>query len=483
MSTITDRSVSRQGLRTLFGLDGTRFAESYDPDNRRTDAFADAFLLLPDGSDVRRTALPVENARAERFRLYGEMDLAALRREVDGPYREVCDELAAIPLFGYDDSDLALRHNQAWAEHLGREVWSSSWQHHYAAALLIHVYRRITPPEYQTPAHMRLVYAVATAVDWLTTLTILSDDWMDGALVRNGGPAWHVGHPRSFANDTLILAAQALNVLSSAVPEHHPFKQELHDRAVRQLKHCAHYFAYHAEQDLRRTRVPADGAAPSRVPVDHITLDSYRGIVFSRGTDWIHFIVDMSRMLACYGAEVTDGEALMDYLAGATTAACVIDDVLDDSTGEDIRNGEPTIQLCLAVHKAKGLLGPLADEDAADMLLTLRNRVGVDTDADAGAVRDMYARHGIDELALDYLEAVLDRLLQVRRAALEECGAPGDIPAFMLQWLAIDRDGVTERAEESVDLLSQERFRDLVARLARADEDRADAVRRSATST
>ncbi len=473
MSTITDRSVTRQGLRTLFGLDGTRFAGSYDPDNRRRGAFADAFLLLPDGSDVRRTALPVGNVRAERFRLHGGMDLAALRREVDGPYREVCDELAGIPLFGYDDSDLARRHNQAWAEHLGREVWSSSWQHHYAAALLIHLYRRITPPEYQTPAHMRLVYAVATAADWLTTLTILTDDWMDGARVRNGRPAWHVRHPRSFANDTLILAAQAMNVLSSAVPDHHPFKQELHDRAVRQIKHCAHYFAYQAEQDLRRTRVPA---AASSMPVDHLTLDSYRSVVFNRATDWIHFIVDMSRLLACYGSGVTDGEALTDYIAGATTAACLIDDIVDDPTGEDVRNGEATIQLCLAVHKAKGLLGPLADQDAADMLLTLRNRVGVDTDADARAVQDMYARHGINELALDYLEAVLDRLPQVRRAALEECGAPGDIPAFMFQWLAIDRDGVTERAEESVNLLSQERFRDLVAQLAHADEDQTAAV-------
>ncbi|MGW0330770.1 hypothetical protein ACWD0J_02640 [Streptomyces sp. NPDC003011] len=48
----------------------------------------------------------------------------------------------------------------------------------------------------------------------------------------------------------------------------------------------------------------------------------------------------------------------------------------------------------------------------------------------------------------------------------------------MLHWPAIDRDGVTEHVEESDDLLSQERFRDLVTRLVRADEDQAVAVRR-----
>ncbi|GAA2967258.1 hypothetical protein GCM10010446_61270 [Streptomyces enissocaesilis] len=442
----------------------------YDPENRRTGEFAEAFLVLADGSDVRRMALPVENMGAERFRLYGEMDLAALRQEVDGPYREVHDELAAIPMFGYNNSAFNRKHNQAWTQHLGRSMWSMSWQHHYAAALLIHFYRRITPPEYQSPAHMRLVYAVATAADWLTGLTIITDDWMDGARVRNGRPAWHLRHPRSFVNDNLIMAAQALNVLSSVVPDRHPFKRQMYDRGVRQLTHDAHYFAYLSVQDLRRSQAPAGGTDHSTASVDDITLDAYHSAVFNRATDWIYFLVSLSRMLACYGAQIPDGGAFTDYIAGAATATCVVDDIVDEPTGEDIRNGEPAIQLLLAVHKAKGLLGPIPDEEAAEILRTLRNHVGVDTDTDAELVQRLYARHGIPALALDYLEAVLDRLLELRRAAFEECGAPGDVPAFMLHWLAIDQGGATERAQESGDLLRQERFRDLVAQLSHADE-------------
>jgi geranylgeranyl pyrophosphate synthase len=330
----------------------------------------------------------------------GALDLGALRQEVDGPYREAHDHLAAIPLFGYNGSAFNGKHNEAWAEHLMRSLWPLSWQHHYGAALVIHFYRRITPPECQSATHMRLVYAVAAAAGWLTTITIVMDDWMDGARVRNGRPPWHLQQPRSFANDGFIV------------------------------------------RDVR-------------------------------ATDWIHFLVEMSRLLADYGAQLADGQAFMDYLAGASTVGCVVDDIVDASTGEDLRCGETTIQLLLAVERAKGLLGPITAEDAADILRTLRNHIGVDTDTDAEAVRRMYVRHGIPELTLDYLEAVLNRVPQLRRAAMQECGAPGDLPAFMLHWLAIDRGGATERAQESGDLLNQERFRDLLTQLTHADEEQA----------
>ncbi|MFD0318884.1 polyprenyl synthetase family protein [Streptomyces flavalbus] len=465
----------RQDPRTLFGFDGRRFAPCYDPGNRRARAFADAFGTLPDGSDLRRLELPVEHLAADRFRLYGALDLAALRREVDGPYREVLERLAGMPLFGYNDSPLALRHHQAWAEHVGRAALSASWHHHYAAALVIHVYRRTTPPERQGPAHMRLVYAVAAAADLLTSMTLVTDDWLDGSGTRNGRPAWHLRHPRSFANDHLIMAVQALNVLRWVVPDHHPLKRQMYDRAVRQIGHIAHYFAYHAVLDLRRDGgAPgadgADGAAPRPVPLDDLTLDAYESVTFSRATDWVDFMVALGRLLACYGDGIPDGGAFTEYLAGATTAACVIDDLVDADTGEDVRTGEPTIQLCLAVHKAKGLLGPVSEEDAADIRHTLTRHLGVDDAAHAGRVLRMYERHGVTELALDYLEGVLEQLPRLRRAAREECGAPGDLPAFLLRWLAIDRGGATERAGDCDALLGQERFRELVARLARPEE-------------
>ncbi|MET9681625.1 polyprenyl synthetase family protein [Streptomyces coeruleorubidus] len=462
--------MSRQDLHALFGLDRPRFLGCYDPLNRRTDEFVKEFLVLPDGTDVRQMGLPVEHMDAGRFRLHGELDLTALRREVDGPYRDVRDELAAIPLFGYNDSPFSRKHCDGWTEYLGRNVWSTGWQHHYAAALMIHFYRRITPPEYQSAAHMRLVYAVAAAAEYLTTLTIITDDWMDGARVRNGGPAWHLRHPRSFANDTLVLAVQALNVLSAVVPDRHPFKRQMYDRAVRQLANDAHYFTYHSMQDARRTQVLDGAKARFTVPVEDITLDTYHCAVLNRASHWIHFLVSMSHMLACYGPEISEGTAVLNYIEGATTATCVLDDIVDDPTGEDIRTGEPAIQLCLAVHKAKGLLGPVSAADATEILDTVGNHVGLGTGTDADLVRRVYARHGIPELALDYLEAVLDRLLPMRRAAVEECGCPGDLPAFMLRWLAIDRGGVTERAGETGDFLGQERFRHLVAQLARADE-------------
>jgi geranylgeranyl pyrophosphate synthase len=466
------KPVSRQDLHALFGLDRPRFLDCYDPLNRRTDEFVRKFLVLPDGTDVREMRLPVEHMGADRFQLHGELDLAALRREVDGPYREVRDELAAIPLFGYNDSRFSRKHCDAWTEYLGRNIWSTGWQHHYAAALVIHFYRRITPPEYQSAAHMRLVYAVATAAEYLTTLTIITDDWMDGAPVRNGGPAWHLRHPRSFVNDTLVLTAQALNVLSAVVPDRHPLKREMYDRAMRQLANNAYYYTYQSAQDARRNKVLHGGGARRTVPVDDITLDTYQGAVLNRAAHWIHFLVSLSHMLACYTPRVSEGPAVMNYLAGATTATCVLDDIVDYPTGEDIHTGEPAIQLCLALHKAKGLLGPVTADTAAEILGTVSDHVGLGADADVDLVRRVYARHGIPELALDYLEAVLDRLLPMRRAAVEECGCPGDLPAFMLRWLAIDRGGVTERAGETGDFLGQERFRHLVARLARADEDR-----------
>ncbi|WP_157879903.1 polyprenyl synthetase family protein [Streptomyces natalensis] len=461
--------MSRQDLRALFGLDGPRLLSCYDPRNRRTREFADAFLELPDGSDIRRIPLPLENVEAQRFRLYGEMDLAALRREIDGPYREVHDELAAIPQYGYNDSAFDWKHTQAGAEYAVRNLWSTAWQCHYATALVIHFYRRITPQEYQSPAHMRLVYAVGTAVDWITTITIVMDDWMDGARVRNGQPTWHLQHPRSFANDNFILATQALNVLSAVVPDHHPFKREMHDRTVRQIAHDAHYWGYHTLLDLRRAQATVGGVARSPVPVADITLEAHQPVVFNRATDWLHWAISMARLLACYGSGIPDGGAFLDYIAGATTAACVVDDIVDAVTDDDIRNGEPTIQLCLAAHKATGGLGPIAAETAADILDTLQNHAGVDTAADIELVRRMYARNGIPELTLDYLEALLDRLVQLRQAALHECSAPGDIAAFLLYWLAIDRDA--ERAGETGGLLKQERFGDLIAQLAHAGED------------
>ncbi|MFJ8082881.1 polyprenyl synthetase family protein [Streptomyces sp. NPDC096205] len=467
---------SQEDLRALFRLDEPRFVGCYDPANRRTADFVDGCLALPDGSDARRVTPPAENLTAERFHLYGALDLGALRQEVDGPYREVHDHLAAIPLFGYNGSAFNGKHNEAWAEHLMRSLWSLSWQHHYGAALVIHFYRRITPPEYQSAAHMRLVYAVAAAADWLTTATIVMDDWMDGARLRNGHAAWHLQHPRSFANDGVIVVAKTLNVLSAVVPDRHPFKREMRDRAVRQVAHFANYFAYHSMMDLRRAEASSGGAGHSPLTVDDITADDYQSVVFNRATDWIHFLVDMSRLLAGYGAHLTDGEVFMDYVAGASTVGCVVDDIVDASTGEDLRCGETTIQLILAVERAEGRLGPIAAEDAADILRTLRDHVGVDTDTDAEAVRRMYVRHGIPELTLDYLEAVLNRVPQLRRAAMEECGAPGDLPAFMLHWLAIDRGGNTERAQESGELLGQERFRDLLTQLTHADEGQATLV-------
>jgi hypothetical protein len=241
---------------------------------------------------------------------------------------------------------------------------------------------------------------------------------------------------------------------------------------VRQIANAPHYCADHSTVEHRRAgQAGADGSVRSAVPVEDLTLDAYLSATWSRATDWIRFLVNTSRLLACYGEVLPDSGAFTDYVAGATTAICVADDIVDAATGEDIRTGEVAIQLCLAVQRAKGLLGPVSDADAADILSTLKRHVGVDTEADVRQVQEMYDRHGIPALALDYLEAVLDRLLQSRRAALEECGAPGDLPAFMLQWLAADGGGATERAGESGALLRQERFRDLVASLNPSGED------------
>ncbi|KAI1177176.1 hypothetical protein F4777DRAFT_217909 [Nemania sp. FL0916] len=282
------------------------------------------------GVNTASLSWPVVNCHKTQFDVCDDAFEPSIPQEIRGPFMDAYRLLARMPLMPEMTDPTFTRVLQTWVEHVFEGSMNQSWNTCWTAHVIVHFYRRITPPEYQSRAHMQIVYAVAAAFDLATTSTIFVDDRLDGHDARGGLPAWHTGHPITFPTDTSVLTAMGKRTLRFLVPDSHPFKRQILDLYDDYQDYCLSY--------LSVTGARLQKAPDERIrlhlyyPVDQVTPELYRAFSWMRSGYYNTALRDACRLLACY-SDITatkDRQQLyIDVIARGNAVLCVLDDIRD----------------------------------------------------------------------------------------------------------------------------------------------------------
>ncbi|KAI1288310.1 hypothetical protein HDE_09502 [Halotydeus destructor] len=390
-----------------------------------------------DGGPV---AYPLENLTKTRFDL-NETDItvSSIEDEIQDQLVKVFEELASIPVGGEITHPAVVAINQSWCQYIAKS-WKT-WHNHFSSAVVLHFYRRITTPEYQTPGHMRLVYAVCTALEWVTTTTIVRDDMFDHSSNRGESRAWHLDHSTSTPNDILVATDMAKLVLKHIVPKDHPCHGALGEQLDDYARRCNYYFTYHswlAEANARGT------GSKTNVPIDGATMDTLRSFNWFRSEQYMLALFEFARLCACYQSVPLN--SCRYYFFQISAILCVADDLRDmtpEGACDDILSGEiHNIFLPLALQLRDGL----PEDEATDFTNTMNTCYGTYSRDDAMVVKKMYWKHRVPERVLDHLNGMLDDLEKVvKREAVTQCNVPPDVMDFALAYMLCNEPGINLR--------------------------------------
>lgn len=408
--------------------------------------FVEAYSTMPDGTRLDAVPFPVDNLARTTFDLNtrAPTSLAELEAEIAGPYLQARSELTRIPVAGEIRTPAVLATNQAWCAYLARNV--NSWENHASSLGLIHFYRSITSQEHQTPAHMRIVHAVAVAFDLITSWTLIPDDPLDLADTREGRPAWHRAHPVSVYSDIGLLDSQARLILEHIVPAHHPCHAEIIRIGADYNRHSYYYFAAYACASNIRDAEPgllaqdyepygADQMRGKWNLIDRLDEDSLFSWNWLRGIQYLYAMMEFARLLACYEQITpTSSAAYGNCVEQTGNLFARIDDfsdlglertkdgarwVLDDIVSGEVSN--------LFLLNAMRIRNELADPaERAAFTDTMHAHFGTGDPADAVEIARLWHRYGVFPRTIDHLQRTFADWKAAADTAACEISMPAD---------------------------------------------------------
>ena len=364
---------------------------------------------------------------------------------------------------------------------------NQSWNDVWTPKLIVHFYRRITPPEYQTRAHMQIVYAVAAAFDMATTNAIIIDDRIDQCDTRGGLPAWHISHPVTHATDAGVLTAIGKRALRFLVPDSHPCKREILDVYDDYNDFTTSYMSVSGA----RLQATPDEELRRRLyyPVEQVTPETHRAFTWMRAGYHSAAMHEAVRLLACYANVVATKDChdlYIDVLARGNAVLCVLEDIRDsralgvgvpaketpksldeyveyvtDEMMEDFLCGETHQTFLLAsleLGRGESQVVDLGDDERAEIMGTLREfywpkKQGMKEDPAVKNTRirrltSMFLKYNL----LGYLkEHVLARVIEeyfiTYRRAVEVLEIPADLLSYPMGAMICDE---TETRPEHV---------------------------------
>ncbi|KAJ5748218.1 uncharacterized protein N7511_009914 [Penicillium nucicola] len=345
------------------------------------------------------------------------------------------DEIAEkLPL-----TDLGCQHevydiNHDWVRHVLREF--KSWHHGISGGIVINTYRRLTPPEYQTPEHMKVVYMLFASVELSVGMTIMPDDQFDLTMERHQTPSWYRTHPVSLGTDTMIVAAMSHRILMKLFPRGHPCFADILDAHLQFMQDSVTYFGYdsahwhkigqhryqevfdHYTKDLESfsTSKPLSNdpiIVKSPVPFEMLGVKAYGQHTTIRTTQFLQFCVNVGRMAACYTS--VDVKAMDNVVGKAIDFLTPFDDYQEyHSKGsvkyEDITGGAPEIFISVLMDTLREPGFP--SEKRAQVMTVLERNFGTHSIAGAKIIANIYEELEIPEKVRQLLYKRIDDLGQ-----------------------------------------------------------------------
>jgi hypothetical protein len=262
----------------------------------------------------------------------------------------------------------------------------------------------MTEMKYQTPAHMRIVYAIATASELATTVSIIIDDELDEVTTRSGVDPWYLKSPVPTAGDCILLNELARMVIRTCVPDSHPAKTDLIRLIDETVVEVANYFILptflQASQDNQHSK------RHFPFPIELITRDTVASRNYVRAGKWIYNLFNLPRLAACYtGLRPDDMDMIRDQLFRVSDIMCLIDDLHDAPNPEkspdnltkddltDISSCEIQNHLFLAaLEQARSSSNKNEKNEIFD---TLQSRYGTNDLGDARIVAALYRKYDI----------------------------------------------------------------------------------------
>ncbi|KAF3920393.1 hypothetical protein ABW20_dc0103086 [Dactylellina cionopaga] len=368
------------------------------------------------------------HANADRF---NEIDQAAIR--------EIYDELIKTPLVSTAHPSMARCH--AWVT----KILSStpSWQNFFSCRITTVLYRIITPDEFQTPEHMRIVYILCVVGELLMRLTIPADDLLDGTNIREDQPAWWRLYPRSMVADQLVWREMATWVFDLHIPIDHPQHAVLKRISENFVRLASFYFTFPSSiqgdrEDMRREQ---GGSAPlnggkTLAPLALFSNETLAHVNTLRSFQFVRYFADLARFAACYDSVPSQPfYELFDYGANIFVH---VDDIMEELYDQsdpnchvDIMTGEI---MSLPVYLMDNIeeLASGAGITVQEVRDTMERNFGTQKLEDAKRVKELYRKLKLTEYVNKLIIKMWERLLESEAAAQEKIGLRGGILSNVL---------------------------------------------------
>ena len=299
---------------------------------------------------------------------------------------------------------------------------------------------------YQTPAHMRVVYAIAAASELAILGATMIDDEMDDVTGRNGLASWHSKSPVSIAGDCILLNELARMVIRTCVPDSHPAKADLVPPIDDTIVQSANYFVLPTFlQASHNGQQPKKGFPFS---IELITRDTVASRTYVRAGKWIYNLFNLPRLAACYtGLRPEDMSIIRDQTLRVSQFMCIIDDIRDAPDSEksldsltkdelsDILSWELQNYLLLA---ALEVARSSSDEGKKNEIFSiLQTRYGTNDLDDARVVAALYRKYDIVGHAKDILSETVQAYRTVSRTQAAHLNMPRDIIYYLVRFYII----------------------------------------------
>ncbi|CAG7566025.1 unnamed protein product [Fusarium equiseti] len=395
-------------------------------------------------NDVREIEWPLQNARKLAF-ISNESPLEGLiEKEILENYLPVYEGMSYLPLMGEVEEPIFIDTTRKRIQYLLKNV--PTWCDFFVSKTIIYFYRRITETTYQTPAHMRVVYAMAAASELAVMASIMIDDEMDDITGRNGITSWQLKSPVSIAGDCILLNELARMVIRTYVPDSHPAKADLIRLIDDTIVEIANYFVLPTFLQASQN----DGQPKQGFPfsIELITRDTVTSRTYVRAGKWIYNLFNLPRLAACYtGLRSEDMGIIRDQILRVSQFMCIIDDIRDSPDPEksldslikdelsDILSCELQNHLLLA---ALEVARSSSDEGKKNEIFNiLQTRYGTNDLDDARIVAALYHKYDIVGHAKDILCETVRAYRMVSQTLAAHINMPRDIIYYLVRFYII----------------------------------------------
>lgn len=310
----------------------------------------------------------------------------------------------------------------------------------------------MTSDEYQTPAHMRIVYALAAASELATSATVIVDDKVDGATTRSGATAWHLRSSVPIETDCLLLNELAKLIMRSCVPDNHPAKAGLVQLMDDFQQRNAYYWCFSSFLQTIETKQEGQPQCPFQVRL--VTLDTLLSQNYLRAFQYVWYLFEIPRLAACYtGIQRDDIHILRDQIFRATDLTCILDDLQDNPDSKtpvdkatkdelsDIMSGEVYSRFLLeALEIARQDDSSLSEQQREEIFDVLQRHYGTHDESDARCVLTMYHKYGMYERVKLRMRRNMEKYAEAAKE-LTRLNMPRDMLWYLISFIMVGGGG------------------------------------------